>query len=262
MSAERGGDALKLLLVVCPPYREVEGLLKVTEVVRKALRGSITALCVRSEIAQKYYSPFSIQLGKVDKEEEKRIFEEITRVLGNDVMKLSRGGELVSQVLDEIEKGGYDMLIYADVDSKLTKKIAEYSHVPTLIYRRGERLSSFLVCTDGSEHSLRAARFAGKLAGPIGARITLLSVARSEGERSQAEEAVRKAREALSGVYAGQVEEAVRVGGVRETILEEGRQHDLLALAPRGLSKLERVVLGHISLHILERAENNILLVR
>ncbi len=262
MSAERGGDVLKLLLVVCPPYRNVEGLLRVAEIVRDALNGSIAALCVRSEIAQKYYSPFSIQLGKVDKEEEKKIFEDITRVLGNDVVKLSRGGELVSQVLDEIEKGNYDMLIYADVDSKLTKKLAEYSHVTTLIYRRGERLSSFLVCTDGSEHSLRAAEFAARLAAPMGATLALLSVARSEEERPRAEEAVKRAREAIAGIYSGKVEDKVEVGGVRETILREGRHHDLLALAPRGLSKIERVVLGHISLHVLEKAESNVLLVR
>jgi nucleotide-binding universal stress UspA family protein len=253
---------LNILLLVCPPYSEIEKLLKVAEKIGAALGGKITALCVRSEIAQKYYSPFSIQLGKVDKEEEKKVFEEITRVLGDEVVKMSRGGELVSQVLDEIEKGGYNMLIFGDVDKKLTKKIAEYSHVPTFIYRRGEQLSRFLVCTDGSEHSLRAARFAGKLAKAMKAKLTLLSVAKSEEERSFAEEAIRKAKEALAEVSVSEVEEKIGIGRVREVILAEEKDYDLLALAPRGLSKLERVVLGHVSLHVLEKAESNILLVR
>ncbi|WP_456475431.1 universal stress protein [Candidatus Pyrohabitans sp.] len=251
---------MNTLLLVCPPYPEIEKLLKVAEEISSALGGSITALCVRSDIAQKYYSPFSIQLGKVDKEEERKVFEDITRVLGErDVVKLSRGGELVSQVLDEIEKGDYELLIFGDVETKLTKKLAEYSHVSTLIYRRGEHIERILVCTDGSEPSLSAAKFAGRLARGIDGKIIILSVAKNEDERLYAEKAIEKAKRVMEEI---EVEEKIIIGDVREAILAEGKNCDLVVLAPRGLSKLHRVLLGHVSLHVVEKADTNVLLVR
>lgn len=254
---------MNILLLVCPPYSEIEKLLRLVERLRTALNAGITALCVRSEIAQKYYSPFSIQLGKVDKEGEKRVFEEITRVLGKGVTKLSRGGEPVSQVLEEVEKGGYGMLVYADVDRSMTKKIAEHSLIPTLIYRGGEDIRSILICVDGSEHALKACRFAGKLAqGLEGVRVTVLSIASTDEEVENARRAVGEANRELAKVFRGEVESRVERGRVEERIIEESEKYSLVVLAPRGLSKLHRLVMGHVSLHVVERARTNVLLVR
>ncbi len=254
---------MNILLVVCPAYPEIKKLLSVAGKISSALGAKTTALCVGSGVSQKYYSPFSIQLGIVNREVERKIFEEINVAFGGkDVVKIIRAGEPATQVLEEIEKGGdYGMLILEDVDRKLTMKIAEYSHVPTLIFRRGEKLKSFLVCTDGSENSLRVARFAGRLAKSLDASVVILSVAKSEEERANAEEAIRKARSVLAEISII-AEEKVKLGSVREAILAEGRSYDVLALSPRGLSKLERVLLGHVSLHVLEKAESSVLLVR
>lgn len=253
---------MNILLVVCPAYPEIKKLLSVAGKISSALGAKTTALCVGSGVSQKYYSPFSIQLGIVNREVERKIFEEINVAFGGkDVVKIIRAGEPATQVLEEIEKGDYGMLILEDVDRKLTMKIAEYSHVPTLIFRRGEKLKSFLVCTDGSENSLRVARFAGRLAKSLGASLGILSVAKSEEERASAEEAIRKARSVLAEISV-RAEEKVKLGSVREAILAEGRSYDVLALSPRGLSKLERVLLGHVSLHVLEKADSSVLLVR
>lgn len=253
--------ALNILLVVCPYYPETESILKVAGKIKSCLGAKVTVLCVRSDISAKYYSPFSIQLKKLSGEDERLLFEEITRVLGEkDVAKISRQGELVSQVLDELESSSYDMLVFKDMDKKLTKKLAEYSHVPTLIFRRGE-LNSFLICSDGSENSLRTAKFAGEIAKHLGAKVTVLSVAKSEGDRAAAEAAIEKAKAVLAEIPVD-AEAKLRIGGVRDAILQEGKSHDVIALSPRGLSKLERMVFGHVSLHVLEKAESSILLVR
>ncbi len=255
---------MNIMFLTCPLHPELEKLWKIVVEISSALDGTITALCVKEDISQKYYSPFSIQLGKIDKEKEKKVLEEVSRVLGEeDVMKIIRGGALVSQVLHEVEKEDYDMLIFGDVEKELTKKIAEYSHVPTLIYRRGEELKRILLCTDGSDCSLRAVRFVGKLARGLGSSVTVLSVAKTE-DTSFAEDAVETASKILKEEFSVEnVEEKVIKGSVREVILEEEKKgYDTIALAPRGLTKLHRVVLGHVSLHVLEKAESNVLLVR
>ncbi len=253
---------MKILLLVCPVGEDVETLLGVTRRVASALGGSVTALCVRREIAQKYYSPFSIQLGKSRGVDERKVFEKVGEMLGGDVLRMSRGGEPVSQVLDEIEKEGYDMLIYSDINEGMTKKLAEYSPVTTLIHRDGEELSRFLICTDGSEHSLKAVRFAGRLAHGLGSEAVLLSVAREEKDRERAEEALERAAEVMGEVYPRGFEKKLATGKVREVILRESEEYELIALAPRGLSKLRRVLMGHVSLHVVENAEKSVLLVR
>lgn len=254
---------MNILLVVFSAYPETERFLSAAKKITSALDASTTALCVGSDVSRKYYSPFSIQLGKVDRGVERKIFEDIDRVFdGRGVSKMTRAGEPATQVLEEIEKGGYDMLLLEDADKKLTKKIAEYYHVPTYIFRRGEELSSFLACIDGGENSLRAAHFAGEMAKNLKAKLTLLSVIKSEAERSAAEEMLNKAKATLAEVSVD-VEAIIRLGAsVRQTILAEEKNHDVIALSPRGLSKIERLVLGHVSLHVLENAESSVLLVR
>jgi len=251
---------LNILLLACPPTPQIEEMMDFGERVTAALGGKVTALCVKSDIAQKFYSPFSIQLGKVDREEEERAFQRISRASG-EVKKLRRGGEFVSSVLDEIESGNYDMLIFGDMDKKLTKKLAEYSSIPTLICRKEGDFSKFLVCTDGSEYSNKAVRLAGKIAKATDAEITLLSVAPSEDERDLAQEAIEKARATLSDVSFSDYKAVIEVGGIRDTILGREKEYDMVVLAPKGHGMIHRAIFGHVSLHVLENSRNNVLMV-
>jgi nucleotide-binding universal stress UspA family protein len=246
--------------MLCPPYQESEGLVRIAMKLCTSLKGKITALCVRSDITQKYYSPFSIQLGKIP-EEEKKALKKIIKCLGEEVVMLKRGGAVASQVLDEAEKH-YDLLLMKDTDKKLTKKIAEYSHIPTLIYRKGDKLEKILVCTDGSKHSSRAVKFAGMFAKGLEGEITVLSVARENKEQKKREEAVNKAAEMLNQLSIKNVKKLIEGGQVRDVILQNANHYDLVALAPRGLGKLERALLGHVSLYVLENAKTNVLLIR
>jgi nucleotide-binding universal stress UspA family protein len=251
---------MKIMLLACPPTPRIEKMMGFGEEIISKLGGHITALCVSSDIAQKFYSPFSIQLGDANKGDEERAFRRIQA--SGEVRKLKRGGEFVSTVLDEVEKGGFDMLIFDDHDPGITRKIAEYSHIPTLICRREGDVKNFLVCTDGSEHATRAAVFAGKIAKAVGGSVTLLAVARTEEERPRREEALKRVRTALEKEVSGlEVREKMGKGRVRDAILEEEPNHDLVIITPRGLSKLERMVMGHVSLHVLEKSKNNVLLV-
>jgi len=248
---------LKILLSVCPPYPDTDRLLEFSQKVASALKGEVTALCVTSAVDQKYYSPFSIQLGRKEKEEEEKVFNRINQVFEGGA-KMTRGGELVTQVLDEVERGCYDMLILGDMDKKLTKKLAEYSPVATLIFREEVDLKSLLCCVDGSQNSINSAHLAERMAEGLNARLTLLSIAEGEDTIGQARENIQETKRAMEGLSLV-VEEKVRVGKVVDTILEEGRNHDLVALGPRGLSKFHRVFLGYVSLNVLEKSEGNVL---
>ncbi len=252
---------MNILILACPPTPQIEKMIEFGETVTNALGGKVTALCVRSDVARKFYSPFSIQLKDVDVDEEEMAFERIGKSSGN-VKKLKKGGEFVSSILDEIETGDHDMLVFGDIDIKLTKKLAEYSPVPVLICRRDGDISRFLICTDGSEYSEKGVRLAGEFARILGGKVTVLSVAKTEEERGNAEEAIEKAREILQKLGVADVHEELAVGKIRECIQEAEEGHDLIIVGSRGLGKIQRMVFGHVSLRVLENITNNVLLVK
>lgn len=252
---------MNILLLACPLTPQIEKMIEFGEKITKSIGGEVTALCVRSDMAQKFYAPFSIQLKDVDVDEEEMAFERI-RKFSKNVKKLKKSGEFVSSVLDEIETGGHDMLVFGDIDLKLTKKLAEYSPVPVLIYRRGGDISRFLICTDGGEYSERGVRRAGEFARIVGGKVTVMSVAKTETERNDAEEAIKNAKEILQKVGVIKIHEKLAVGGIQECIQEAERDHDLIIVGSRGLGKIQRMVFGHVSLRVLENATNNVLLVK
>jgi len=255
---------MNILLIVCPPFEGYTDLLKIVQRLHEAERGKTTALCMSTEIAQKYYSPFSIQLeGKSDREKEKKAFDEVTETLGEkDVLKMTRGGEPVSQLLAHLDENSYDLLIFGDADKEITTKISEHSTIPTLIYRGGS-IENFLLCTDGSEFSIRAARFTARLAGITGGKITLLSVYK-DGDMDMAREAINSTRKSLenSGFPYERIEDSMETGNPPQIILSMEKDHDIVALAPRGLHRIARALMGHVSLKVLKKADSSILLVR
>jgi nucleotide-binding universal stress UspA family protein len=52
------------------------------------------------------------------------------------------------------------------------------------------------------------------------------------------------------------------VKSVREEILNEAPNHDLVVCGSRGVSAMERVRMGHVSLAVKENADTNVLIVR
>lgn len=253
---------MNVIFIVCQDYPKFGEYLEFIKRIYSGLDVQITALFVKSEISRKHYSPFSIQVNKGDREVERRLFKEIDRVLGKRIKKKTRGGEKISQVLAEIERGDYQMLIWGDSDRGETKKIAEYSMIPTLIYRKGNKLENILICSDGSECALRAARFSCKLAEKQGAVPTILSVARTPNDKQLAEEAMDLTESILQDYDIKDLKSRIEIGEPKDVILSLEKDYDLVVLAPRGLGKVKRILLSHVSLLVLEKAQSNILMVR
>ncbi|MDP6460073.1 MAG: universal stress protein, partial [Candidatus Hydrothermarchaeota archaeon] len=52
------------------------------------------------------------------------------------------------------------------------------------------------------------------------------------------------------------------IGHAVEEIIKESKGYDLVVLGSRGLSKIKRMLVGHVSLNVETKAETNVLVVR
>lgn len=253
---------MRILFVICPDEKLPDAVSVVVKIA-DATRAKITLLDVHGEAPRKFYAPFSLGLKSVNEVKKTDVVQKISAVLRDyELIKKARCGEFISQILDEAEKGGYDLLVYSDIDSKLTKKLAEYAHMPVLIVKRKADMKNFLVCTDGSKYAEKAIKFAGELAKKLNAEITLLSVARNKEEVELRKEALAHGAKILDAISHKNYYTRLEVGSARELITEVSKDYDLVSLAPRGLSKLKRILVGHVSLHVLKGSQTNVLLVR
>ncbi len=140
-----------------------------------------------------------------------------------------------------------------------------------------------LFAFDGSDHARAAAALLGRLPLPAGSAITVLCVAETpsqfwrtlEGEPARAVERAEQEREdrALDdarAVAGGLRREGVDVhiaagtGDPAEIVLEKARADgsDLLVLGARGVSTLDRILLGSVAGHALAEAPCSLLLAR
>ena len=134
-----------------------------------------------------------------------------------------------------------------------------------------------LVATDGSEHSMKAVRRALELAEREGAEITLLSVSYYSKEDldeipmgiqdkldAQAADALKKAK-ALFDEKGIKVEAVLQAGYVPANIIikkaEEGK-FDRILMGSKGLSGLERLLIGSTAAKVVANAPCTVTVIR
>lgn len=206
---------------------------------------------------------------------------------------------IADAILEEANKK-YDLVILGSAKFRglervlfgsVSYKVAEYADVPVLVVKRNtDRLKKILVCTDGSNTAKVACRMGVLLGRALGATVTMLAVApefydkKLSGENSN--EFVEVVKKRVSDdieillkdgkslpVYAVKpLEKSINVKilaragkgvkSAREEILKEAPGHDLVICGSRGLSRLQRVRMGHVSLAVKENADSNVLIVR
>jgi len=126
---------------------------------------------------------------------------------------------------------------------------------------------------DGSEHSRRALQRATELAGADGQLVVVASAeARlgapvTEGGRldpsttEHAHRALSEARDRVSGKGLN-AEFVETFGDPGAAIIEAAEGADLVVVGSRGISRLERVLLGSVSTKVVQRASCDVLVVR
>lgn len=258
-------------------------------------------LCVGGRVYGEYAAEFVTQLGrdmKIDctvlyvnpeartfrgqrfptpksRKEIEELVEQVVDILKDgvleDVRTIIRDGEPVREILKEAEEG-YHMVVTGTrgasglerhLFESVASQVAEYAEVPVLVVRdEVVRHRKVLIATDGSEASKEAVYCGGYLAKGLGFGVKVLSVARDHTEKECAEEVVLEAKETLRKEFGIKAEVKVRGGSPPKKILNESMGNDLVVMGARGLSWIERILLGQVSKKVLANEETNVLIVR
>jgi len=119
-----------------------------------------------------------------------------------------------------------------------------------------------VVCIDGSEHALDAARRAAVLARHAGSSVALLSVARQDEDRRVVESQIADAKAALQAMGIRVTAAMVRSGDPVEQIVQAGADYKLIVVSDSGKSRLKRFVVGSVAFGVMGHAANSVLNVR
>ena len=151
----------------------------------------------------------------------------------------------------------------------VTKKVERHVHRPIMIAKKISLLTNFLVCTDGSEHSVEALIFATKLARRLEAKITLLNVQEGLVQNISPKTAKEIGELVLTSTLNAVEEEKPEItkrveygtpSNVISDLTSEGK-FDLVVLGSRGLGTAERFLLGSVSDDVSYSAKCSVLIV-
>ncbi len=207
-----------------------------------------------------------------------KIFEEVDKILAEYKIKARKrmveGKHIADAIIEESRK--YDLVVLGSAGltgikrmlfGSISYEVSEFSDVPSLIVKRKDaELRNILICTDGSEEAEEAAFCAGAIAKGIKAKVALISVAPEYLDKKVAEKCDLESKRLLKRAFRINADTICRGGegikSIRSEIIKESENYDLVVCGSRGLSKLERVKMGHVSLAVKENANSNVLIVR
>lgn len=169
----------------------------------------------------------------------------------------------------------------------VSRAVVRQASSPVLVVRGRKRPPRrFLVGVDGSPHARAAVACVASLTRPVGGRVTLLGVVEPVRPPSTGpfptrlralvtREAANVERERVAGVRreletasarlvrAGwRVRTEVRLGRPLEELLDAARDADVLVVGARGVSAMERLILGSVAEGAVSRAAVPVLIVR
>jgi len=250
--------------------------------IAKKAGASITVLHVMQEATFDYTLPRSVQdelLGHIEqrgqdiinkasalfKEEKVEVdAETFSGNPANDILDFSRSGFdlIVMGACGEHEK---DICVLGSV----TKKVIRHTTCPTLVAKQVSSLSNMLVCTDGSEHALRALDFAAKLAEKMSSKIVLLHVQEEKLHKVSPKTVEDLGRKILSktarvlGKRKVKIDRKLEFGVPANVIVDfaEKGNHDLIVLGRRGLGTIDRFLLGSVSDDVSHKAKCSVLII-
>ena len=142
----------------------------------------------------------------------------------------------------------------------------------------GSLYTKILVPVDGSDHSLKTAEEAFKIAKLFGSRVTALFVVDTRQllshEEDKREEVKRRLKsfglkalekvEELAGKLGVDVETVIREGVPAEEIVDfaDEIKADLIVICTRGLTGLKRIVIGSTTYRVVEWASCRVLVIK
>lgn len=154
----------------------------------------------------------------------------------------------------------------------VTEKVARHAECPVLIVKKKPKLKKILVAVDGSKHADRALEYAVALARNYKASLALLHVEEDKLVRiggPQVVDCVGTVGECIlkdaSTKAAGMsFDKLLKFGSPAETIIKVAQKAnvDLIVVGSRGLSSVQRFLLGSVSDDISMHSRSSVLIVK
>ncbi|MBU7013618.1 MAG: universal stress protein [Theionarchaea archaeon] len=189
--------------------------------------------------------------------------------LGVKAQVKSRQGDPVKETILESVEGKYDLIIVGSralhgIKAKFesfSERLIEHASIPVLVASHVSKLSSILLCVEGTEQSRITIEYARDFAKAIDAHVTVLTVVGRKKDEEKAQGIIHYA-ESIFKKAGVSVETRIRVGNPAEEIHQESTQHDLVLVGSHKFGILETLLLRNPSIDIVETSEAPTLVVR
>jgi nucleotide-binding universal stress UspA family protein len=189
------------------------------------------------------------------------------------VLKLKTAPDVAVGILDQYELGPYNLMILGEpsrwrsefkafFDAGIVQTVTTMAPCSVLVARPSRQRKGFFICTDGTSRSMQAVRRAAVLAHVMGEPITLYTVARDEGARPAAEEAVANAKALLKAMKIPVVDTKIGIGEASQEIVEAGSSYNVIVVSDEGRSRVQRLIKGSIASDVVRGARTSVLDVR
>ncbi len=182
-----------------------------------------------------------------------------------------------SSIVREAETGNYDLIAIGRSGEKektphlgsIAAKVSNHAKKPVLVVGDNKgQITKILSPVDGSKNAESAAKYAGMLAGKLGAGMTLIYV-QEPGFFEPKPEMGSKVGEGVLTEAAAQVKEPAperkfELGDPAEKIIEAALEgdFDLIVMGGRGHNALTHYLMGSVSDHVLHYSKHSVLLVK
>lgn len=189
-------------------------------------------------------------------------------------LKLIVRKTMADGILDECERYDYNLVILAlagkgdsedgslEINWPVSRRIVDEFTGTVLVARGIEVSHGHLICVVNDERSIEAARKDAIVASRCNCPVFLLSVAKSESDRADAEQAIERATQALAGENIKVEEAKVRIGDPKEIIIRQGKTFSVIVMADPHVKGLSRLFAQSVSTEVLKDAHNSVMIVR
>jgi len=242
----------------------------------------VTVLHVMQETTLDYTVPRSIQdelLGHIEQRSQD-IINNARALFKEEKVEVDAetfSGNPANDILD-FSKSGFDLIVMGAcgehekdtcILGSVTKNVIRHTTCPTLVAKQVSSLSNMLVCTDGSEHALKALDFAAKLAEKMDSKIVLLHVQEEKLHKVSPKTAEDLGQKILAktvrilGKRKSKIDRQLEFGVPANVIVDvaEKGNHDLIVLGRRGLGTIDRFLLGSVSDDVSHKAKCSVLII-
>lgn len=189
------------------------------------------------------------------------------------VLKLKVAPDIATGILTQWEIGQYDLIILGASarwkgmgrsfwDPAVAEKIAVHAPCSVLVARDLDVGHGHLICTDGSEISLKMVEQDAVLANRCQCAVSLMSVAFDVEGEEEAWGHVEAAKKLLKAKGIEVKETIVKVGNPVDEIVEAGPDYSLIVMSGTAKTGLQRFFMGSVAFQVMEHAHNSVLIVR